>query len=304
MTKKKVRRDKLASSPAVLAASATRRLVKQVVVTGVTMAKTVTVIPPSQFKKLGVDERYQRVRVDDEINDLIHIIKAGGQVPDPVHIAQRTDSSLWIVDGQQRFWAHWECEEPLRAFIHGVENIDAETNLFYALNTRHRLSARTVAKGWPGISGDLLRKMNTDAASPLLGLIDMQNSTTYPVDATTLIKGFLTLTTGLMPNGNMMTRVLPRLDTALKVPGMIAWCEQFSQLLAAVFDMRKGVGRVRILPMLALASVAHKKYVAAGRPVFPTTCAYMRRTNWDSIAPSHAQQFLPLLVSAIEKKWR
>lgn len=300
------RRNKLSTSSATIASALAKRTTKLITVTGVTMAKQVTVIPFSQFKKLNVDEHYQRVRIGGEVNDLIHVLKAGGQIVQPIDVAERSDGTWWIVDGQQRFWAHSECQMPIRASIHQVESIESETNLFYALNTQIKISARTIAKGWPGIAGNFLRQLNETPTSPLFGQIDMKNNRNLPLDATNIVRALLAVTAGISPKGNMLTRVLPRLDETLKVTGMRAWAEAFVQLVAGAFDLEQSAGRarVRLVVMLALANVAHRHYVAAGRPIFPKTCAPFRRMNWRNVAPTNSLIFLPQVEDAIERRWK
>lgn len=304
MVKKKDQKRKMAESPALMAQAIRQRVVLPVLVQGVTLSPQVTIIPPSDFGLLNIDERYQRMRITNQVNTLITVIKSGGQIADPIHIAQRIDQTMWILDGQQRFWAHDETQTPLRAHIHQVNSLEAETKLFYALNARTKITARGIIKGWPGLSGELLRKMASDPRSPIFELVDFTNNSHLPLDATTVIKGMLSVTTGIVGNGDMATRILPRLDAALKVPGNIAWAEEFVRLLAAVFDMNKHAGRVRVLPVIALGRVAYKKYKAAGRPIYPRTTGRLRATNWDTMVPSHAQKYLPILEDEMMKKWK
>jgi len=295
---------KLADSDAIQATHLARRLVKPVLVTGVTDAVEVTIIQPSEFKTLNVDERYQRVRIGDEVNSLIHVLKSGGSIPDPIDIAERRDGSRWIVDGQQRFWAHDEVKVPLKALIHKVDSLDAEVNLFVALNSRRKLTPKAVLKGWPGLSGQFIRRIATSEKSPVRGMVDLLNNSKLPLDGPSLLRSVLVVTTGTKPGGDMVTQTLPRTDAALAVPGMIAWAEAFVELVAAVFGMQAGAGRVRVLPLIALANVAHRKFKAAGRPTFPKSCARLRKLNWDTIAPTHAEQFLPLLEREVERRWK
>lgn len=299
------RRQKLAQSPAVSAAAAARRLIKHVVVTGVKMADTITVIQPKEFDRLNIDvEAYQRSKILPEVNSLVHVLLSGGEIPDPIDVAERPDGSWWIVDGQQRFYAHFEAAKPLRALIHKVVDVNAEARLFVALNSRRKLGPRTLVKGWPGVTGDFVRRMNTSEKSPMKGMIDLTHNSKLPLDATTLVKGILALTTGGYKTGDMATVVLPRTDAALSVPGMTAWAEEFVRLVAGVFGMQPNAGRVRYLPVIALALVAHKKWSAAGRPAFPKSLTRLQKVNWDTIVPTHAQQFLPLLMDKIEAKWK
>ncbi len=314
--RRRQRKATLAESEAVAAANLAKRLRAPVIITGVEMARTITLIRPDQFGKLGVDERYQRVRIGSEVNDIIHVLREGGEIPDPIDVAERPDGSWWIIDGQQRYWAHEETSTPLRALIHKVPDHNCESNLFVVLNSRRKVQPTVITKGWPGLTGDFIRKLNTDPKSPLWGLIDMGTNHQLPIDAATLVKGILVVTTGLeSTGGDTATVVLPRTDAALKIAGRIAWAEAFAQLVALVFFTPDEKGlvrhhssrtgqRVRTLPLQALAYVAHEKYKDANRPVFPKTCALLRRVNWDTLVPSHARQYMPILIQEIEKRWR
>ena len=296
------RKGTMALSDKVLAAVTSRSVLKPVTVTGVRLANEVTLI--KALDDLSIDERYQRLRITGEVNRLIRVIRAGGQIPDPIHVVQRPDKSMWIVDGQQRFWAHFETETPIRAYVHRVDDHDAEVNLFLVLNARRKVSAKVMVKGWPGQAGEFIRWAQENDRSPVKGLIDFGTNSKLPLDAPTVIKGVLAATSGLHMSGDMSVAILPRLDAALKVTGAWAWAEEFLKLMAAVFDMNTGAGRVRVLPVIALGRVAHRKFTEAGRPVFPKTCTYLRRTNWDTIVPTHATRFLPLLEGEVEKRWR
>lgn len=301
---KQVRNRRLAESAKVNAAADAKRLRKQVMVTGVVVADRITVIQPDQFSQLNVDEQYQRLRIGDEVNALISVIRAGGAIPDPVDISERPDGSWWIVDGQQRFWAHFETKTPLRAHIHKVDSIVAEVNLFIALNSRRKLGSKAVLKGWPGPAGELVRRLNISDKSPLKGMIDNANNSKLPLDSITIVKGVLAALTGMYPSGDTATFLLPRVDSALRQTGAAAWADAFAQLVGAVFGGKAGQGRVRVLPVIALGRVAYRKYTAAGRPVFPSSCVRMRAVNWDTLVPTHARQYLPLIEEKIEKLWK
>jgi hypothetical protein len=300
-----VRNRKMTESDAKMASVQARKLILPVLVTGVKLADSITIIPYEKFALLNVDEKYQRVRIGTEVNQIVHAITSGGAIPDPIDIAERPDGSWWIVDGQQRYWAHEECKLPIRAMIHKVSDHDAEEKLFIALNSRRKVSPKTIIKGWPGISGKFMRRLNDDQSSPFFGMIDFSQNTALPLDASAVLKGVLVAVTGLeRVGGDMATVILPRTDAALAVTGRAAWAEEFVRLMAAVFNIEKNAGRVRILPILALAQVAHEKYTLAGRPIFPRSCAALRRVNWDTIVPTHAWQYMPVLTNVIKERWK
>lgn len=297
----------LMDSDAVFKAAQAQRLRQPVLVTGVKFASVVTVIPPSEFHTLQIDrDSYQRGEHRTDVNSLIAVIKSGGQIPSPIDIAERPNHSRWIVDGQQRFLAHEATQTPIKAHIHLVDNAEAEEKLFIALNSRRSLTPRTIIRGWPGLFGDFIRRMNSDPKSPVRGMIDLSagGNSHLPLDAATILNGVIIAVTGFYPHGDTITSRLPRADAALRLAGGMLWAENFIYLLAAVFGTRQGGRRVRVLPVMALARVANRKYTAAGRPVFPKSCARLHATNWDTIVPSHARQYLPLIEERIEKLWK
>ncbi len=297
------RRRKLSESQAVQESNLARRLHQPVVVTGVEMARTITMIQPSQFGKLNVDERYQRVRIGDEVNDIIHVIRAGGAIPDPIDVAERPDGSWWILDGQQRYWGHEETQQPLRALIHKVYSFEAESKLFVIFNSRRKVRPIVIVKGWQGPTGDYLRKLNESKDSPLRGQIDFGNNTKLPIAANCLVRGILVATTGMTGvGGDAATALLPRTDAALRAHGRMAWAEAYVQLVALVFG--KHSGRVRAMPLRALGDVAYRRYMNAGRVTFPKSTDLLRRVNWDTCVPKHTQQYFPMMVELIERRWR
>lgn len=301
-----VRRRRMTQSAELFTAVQNRRKREQVLVSGVKMAPSVVLIQPEEFTRLNIDESYQRARISKKVNDLISVLLSGGQIPDPIDVVERTDGSWWIVDGQQRFWAHVEAARPIKAHIHHVDDHDAEVRLFYALNSRYSLTTKNVVKGWPGLTGEFIRRMDTSERSPLRGMIDFGGNSKRPVDANALVQALMVLLTGTSWRGDTMTSMLPRVDTALRLTGAVAWAEAYVQLLAAVFGPRheRTYGKVRILPMLALATVARRKYIEAGRPVFPRSCRYLQKVNWVTAVPSHARKYLPELEHRMERLWK
>lgn len=299
-------RRKKAESEALFASSQARRINEPVIVSGVKFASTVTVIQPEDQCRLNLDERYQRGEQHKDVNTLITVIKSGGQIPQPIDVSERPDGSWYIVDGQQRYLAHLATKTPLKAHIHKVDNTEAEERLFIALNSRRNLNPRVVIRGWPGPFGIFIRRMNTDEKSIVRGLIDLSQggNSHLPLDPAVVLSGVIIVLTGTFPSGDTITSRLPRADAALKLAGSVVWAENFIALLAAVFGARPGARRVRLLPVLALAKVAHRKYVEAGRPVFPRSAARLRAINWDNLVPSHARQYLPILEEKMEKLWR
>lgn len=296
---------RIQDSDALFANATARRVRQPVLLTGVKIASVVTLIPVEDFGRISIDrEDYQRDRIGETVNTLTTILKSGGQIPDPVDIAERPDGSWWIVDGQQRFLAHEAAAVPLKAHVHKIADRDSERKLFMILNSSRRVLPRTLIKGWPGPFGDFIRNLNTSDKSALRGMIDLTNNSKLPFDAATILKAVIVVLTGTTATGDTATALLPRADTALKMPHARVWAEAFVQLMAAVFATQGNGGRVRVLPVVALAHVAHRKYKEAGRPIFPRTTTRLRNVNWDTAVPTHAQQYQDILEKKIEKLWK
>lgn len=152
-----------------------------------------------------------------------------------------------------------------------------------------------------------MRWANTDKNSALRGLIDFGNNSGLPLDATALMKGILVVMTGLKnAGGDTATVTLPRTDAALKVVGRRAWAEAYLQLVALVFGAHRETkgGRVRAMPLRALAEVAHQRYTDAGRVCFPKSTELLRRLNWDTCVPKHTAQYYPMMVEKVQRRWR
>ena len=125
------------------------------------------VVSVDELDELNIDDDYQRREIRREVNELIAALKAGGIIPDPISLAIRKDGTRWIVDGQQRYWAYWNCELPLQAQLYEVDDIDAERGLFSVLNRQVRLNTHTRVMAWPGSGGGTMRWLNVSPHSTL-----------------------------------------------------------------------------------------------------------------------------------------
>lgn len=262
-------------------------------------------ISTAQFKRLSVDESYQRVRVNEMVNSIIHALTSGGQVPDPVAVAVRPDDTWWLVDGQQRFYAHLETDTPMLANFYEVEDIDAERSLFIALNRRASIRPHVTVKSWAGVSAQLIREANEDEESPLKDKINFGSNASRVLDASVLAKGLLTATTNLWSQGQI-ERVLSRADSALKDnEAAMARAKTYLKLVGQVWGRDERTGRKRLLPVLALAMVAYRRWTAKGYATLPSTAVLnkLRRANWESVSTTHSVQYLPLYERFVETRW-
>jgi hypothetical protein len=282
-----------------------RRVDRPIAITGIGEGKHV-LLQPRDFKRLGVDERYQRVRITSQINTLIHVIRSGGVIPDPVSIARRPDDSLWIVDGQQRFWAHSETDTPMRAMIYDVPDFETERLFFIALNQQAKINPNHTVKAWDGEGAEFIRSMADKPGSPLVGRIHFSSGSPRPLSSGILARGICRLLADeASPTAahKDIKRVLAHLDTWIKRPGARERAYAYCVLLAAVFlEGHKDV--VRRIPVEAFAAVAAEKWKTVIVMPPPVSMGLFKRANWAGMAPGHSVQFLPVFEAEIRKRWR
>ena len=165
------RRRRIKDSEAIRKVNLDRRIRQPIILKSedLDLASRIRVFNPPNYGHMNVDERYQRTRVTPVVNELTHVLKGGGVVPDPIHVAERPDGTLWILDGQQRYWAHSDCHLPLRAYVHSVATLEQEKAMFLILNNRMKVRGDVTVKSWPGISGPLILKLGTEPGGILAG---------------------------------------------------------------------------------------------------------------------------------------
>lgn len=264
---------------------------------------TLSTFQPTDFTRFGVDERYQRVRITTAVNDLIHVIKGGGAIVDPITVVERRDGSLWIVDGQQRFWAHDECKVPLTALVYRIDDFENEKRLFLVMNKRVTVNAETIVKAWGGASAAMIREWADKPGSPYRGQVNFGNNSHAPYAATILVRGLLAVSAGIIPVGSIIS-TLTRCDYALReVPSAPQRAEAYLRLVPLVFPPQ---ARLRYLPGIALGRVAARRWTPTVNGQFPgpTTYERLKRVNWDVLVPSPAMRFLSLIEGEIEKRWK
>lgn len=134
--------------------------------------RTITMEYP--FSRLAIDQLspeaggYQRAEIKPWVNDLKDLLRRGGVIP-AIHVVSREwekGDVLWIVDGQQRYWASWDTETPLTCLVHHCESYQEEKDLFAVLNDRRRLSSNYVIHNHEGHSSKLLIEADTDPTHP------------------------------------------------------------------------------------------------------------------------------------------
>lgn len=313
LTKKSPKR-KLHESAGIAAAALARMTRRLPVILKDVGKPEMRVLSVKEMADIRVDtDRYQRHRVVEEVNTLIHVLRGGGMIPDPVTLARRPDDSLWVVDGQQRFWAHYETETPMRCIIYDVPNIEAERTLFIVLNSAQPVSANIKIHAWPGPVATLLRTVNEDPAHPLFGHVNFGRHAARTFAVAILAKGMLCAMSEIASYNLPANDLMRRLDTTWNASAVAREQGRAFLLLAHKVFSRpgdgvnpgaSGKGVARSLPVAALGTVAHLRWRSGVYMPPERTIDAIRRINWDTLTPTSGYRFLPVLKGAIEAKWR
>lgn len=254
---------------------------------------------------LNIDTRYQRDEITGEVNMLIHVLNHHGQIPDPVTIAERTDGTRWIVDGQQRWWAHVDTGKPMQARVYAVRNYDQELTLFHVLNNSKKLTARTRLQSWPKASGDAIRWMNEAEDSPLRGMISYSTGhQAFPV--VTVMRALVTATTGSLGNG-AIERICGNFDREYEKDRK--WIDKATRMmsfvLASMFDAETPLRHLTALALGRLCYATWRPLTAdeAWPTPTPKQLARFKRTDWERLAPGFAVRWLPVVTGAMLGIW-
>lgn len=258
-----------------------------------------------QVKSIRVDESYQRYEIKTKVNELIAILMSGGFVHDPAVISVRSDGSWYVVEGQQRVWAHYECKRPMRVRLVRCRNYNVERDLYLILNNKHRLTVSNTAKAWTGRSGEILRMLNESKDSALRGEIRFDTSGWIP--ASTVLLAFGHAMRGTLHATAGAQQVHGQLDRAIEEDP--ARAHKTAIMLAALLMGVFKPGTPYQLHVRALATVAHEHWCSlAPDDAWELPTQYqlrrLRSFRWDRIAPSHAVCWLPHLKEAILDRWK
>lgn len=284
------------------------RIKQAVVLTGVSAPKP-TLITRDMFNMLDIDQRYQRDRISDHVRDLISAIRAGGIVPDPVTLCRRkyaeggeVSKKLWIIDGQQRTYAFFEMDTPFWANIYEVDSLDAERQFFIVMNTRRIVGAAYTIHSWAGPSADLLRAVDSNPDHPMYGQVCFKTGANRRFSAASLVRAMLSAATGTQSATGGVTDTLQRADAALGAPDAKKRAAMILRVIPEVFPRV----RPKTLPLVAIGRVAFRRWERDKDVYIPSaqTVSWLKRKNWDNIAPSVNSKFLPLLESEVERSWR
>ncbi len=290
-----------ATSATIRASAMKRRIDMPVIVKGVGPRKAVT-ITKSMYSRIDVDPTYQRDVVPTEVNDLILALSSGGAVVDPVTLVSRSwasDGKLYVVDGLQRATAYMHLDLPFEADVHEVESIEAERQLFIAMNSRKAVTPNKIVMSWSGPSAALLRAVNAQPDHPMFGRVQWGGGGER-IGAVILCRGMIAASSSLKEMGDVRS-VLSRLDYTITQPAAKARAALFLRLVGIVFPR----SYAPLLPVVALGRVAYERW--NGRdPELPPPAILSRlsRINWPVIVPSYAGKFTSIVVDKIKSVWK
>lgn len=290
----------LATSPAVMKSMESRRGTPLIV------PDTVKVfgmhrLSVAESEDLRIDTRYQRDEVTNEVNDLIVVLKKGGVIPDPISVAERKygDRKRYIVDGQQRWWAHVDTGTPIQAIIYHVNSFEDEVALFHALNTVTRVTPETRLRSLPGPAGEALRKLNEQQGSALY-----QKITFTPgggqFGAMIVLRGMTALLSNTKTNGGL-DRVAPVFDRYYRMNPKVAekMVEYYTTLIGLVFEDQ----RLNSVAAVALGRMAYAAFLHGGELPSGQQLRRLKSLKWEGLSPTHAMKWLPTVVAAVQDIW-
>lgn len=294
----------LATSPATLKAHEARRGTP-IIVPQTVKQRGLHRLSVKELMELRVDTRYQREEVTGEVNSLIVILKSGGMIPDPISVVERKygDGGRYIVDGQQRWWAHVDTGTPIYAILYEVHSFDDEKALFHAFNTQVNLSASRRLASYPGVVGETLRRLNEDEGSPLRGTVRF-GAAGHNLEATILLRGLVALISNTAQGSSKLDRLTSAFARHYKQAPRIAdrMIDRYALLVAELF----GGKRLRPVVATALGRICYAAWTAdpTNMPMpTPTQINRLKALNWDALIPSHAQKWVPVVIEEIRRVW-
>jgi hypothetical protein len=291
----------LATSPATLKAHEARRGQPLIVPATVKRFGMVT-LSLDDTMDLRIDTRYQREEVTIEVNTLIHVLKKGGMIPDPVSVVERKydDRKRYIVDGQQRWWAHVDCGVPLAVVIYHVSSYEDEVALFHALNTVTRVTPENRLRSLPGPAGNTIRRLNETPTSPLFGQISFVEKGTFRIGGMVLLRGLTALVSNTKPVGGL-DRIAPAFDRYYTMNPKAAdrLIEQYAVLVSQIFEDE----RVRSVPAVAIGRMLYATLASQGEMPTAMQIRRLKALRWAKLTPTPGMQWLPTVVAAVQEIW-
>lgn len=275
---------------------------RPVIVTGVAF-KERRLITPQSYGALDVDPLYQRGETK-EIPGIVAALLAGGTIPDTPDVALRAwgpqDGKLWVMDGQQRICALQQLNMPFYVNVHVSDSLDSERKFFLAMNARQALNSNVKVKAYNGPVAQLLKALNSKADSGLTGRIEFDHSGGDKLGAAIMVIGIERLLSGSR-SPSAIDKVLSRTDGLLATNADKLTATTFCKLVGVVF----AESYARVLPVLALAEVARKKW-SGGDLQMPTkgSLARLRAINWKTALPGSGTGYIDYAAAIVGKAWR
>lgn len=290
---------------------ADRRIAKPPLVRGISVGRLVT-ISPRDFGKVDVDRRYQRDRIDSRVNLLVEVLKAGGTIPDPITVVHYTfteigvdNTKMWLVDGQQRFFAHLEAEKPVQAMVYEASSLDAVREFFLAMQNVVHVVNNLQVNVSTAICAEILRQAATEGV--LKGRVALTQGVRRRLAAASLVRGMLIAATGKGAARGQHSSiagiqgVMARLDAEIaKHRAARERAEGFLALVAACAG-----DSCPSLVISVLARVAFDKWNGSFvRLPGEVAAKKLATTDWASKVPTYAERFAPVIEAEIRRVWR
>ena len=265
-------------------------------------ATEVTIIPDSELDTLKIDHTYQRPENRDLVNELVAVLEAGGMVPDPITVAVRPDKSRWIVDGQQRWAAHYLANKPIAAVLYYVETLDEERRLFSVLNTYRRPNPAMRMRAWTGPSRELVEWMGSNVASPICSELSFGSGGSVRYKAATILRG-VGAVLGISPGSGSSTvtenfmRALDRVYGADRKRA-IRLTQAYLNLMKTLFPQQVQHNHAVALGMAAAERWANGDCkMPSGKVLYN-----LKRLNWTNNSMER-RLWLPFLKAEVLRRW-
>jgi hypothetical protein len=248
-------------------------------------------ILPKDYGRLALDPRYQRQDIAAWHNDLRDALKRGTKTP-AIAVAVREwheegmpTGMLWVVDGQQRMWAHVDLDLPIVAKEYHTSSLEEEKRLFVVLNHKVPIGPNHTVKAHPGISAKFLAEINENPSHPLCNRIQFQDGGTKARYGAASLVGLVCVTlvgkgAGVIANLISMDRLLERPTTSRMVSDLLA-------SMALSFSSKASHEMLRAWGLVARQ--------LGGRPMTKMECSKIRRLKLESVVAASSTERVVLI---------
>lgn len=264
--------------------------------------RTIILEPPfarlsiDRYDDIGTDQGYQRGEIKPWVCDLADALRRGGQCP-PIDVVKRaweSGNTLWIVDGQQRYLAHWDANKPLTANVYVVESRAEEIALFVVLNDRKRVSSSLAVVNHNGPSFDIIKAAALTPSHPLHERIHFREGGSGQRISIVSIVNALARYCGVMRQMNLRANLCGVDRFVREDQKNRERAEEFLRLVGIVFPKPT---RPNSSMLLALARVLNGH---GNRPVGSEALTKMRRTHLDRVKAATSKERAVLMKRRLE----